>query len=512
MNDPYIWTSSPLSNNNPLHRSLQEFENSLCCPICKNIFTNPVLITATNCQHTFCSECLRNHFRKGRHNSKGSSSIYCPTCRSVTDERKLVPNRALAENAKRWAGIKESLFGVVSQHENLKLESSNDNDAKSKRKAELQQKHSKARKRPRRSTRQTSTTYQSDSDFSCEENESDYEDDRNTDAKEKSNRKSASSETVKASTSNVTLKPKPLTNYHSLNRKQLVRLCENEGLSTQGKPGDLKERHREFITLYNAECDSITPRSHVKLVQVVKSRERERKKEKLIETQKGTVNHATYLTRLIRSSHQAPLTKKDDACSEQAENVVVTSGNKDFDKKINDGFKDLIKNMRKRSQQNPKTAPVSDSNNDRDESSTVLCSGDMNDNNEIILSPRESTDVTTKNTIVGMDSVKARKISSTSSPEKSVEQNTIVSSSSSASSTQLSPISKASSNRISPFRQRSQHKLSPSSEKQSIIGPWTCSVCTFENRKRTWSSATCEMCGMGRRAVSKLKNVFTIDV
>jgi len=69
------------------------------------------------------------------------------------------------------------------------------------------------------------------------------------------------------------LKRKATVSYHNMNRKKLVDVCRNEGLNTQGNEAELKQRHSDYITLYNAECDSEHPRSVRELLNEIKSRE-----------------------------------------------------------------------------------------------------------------------------------------------------------------------------------------------------------------------------------------------
>ncbi|XP_054878250.1 E3 ubiquitin-protein ligase TRIM17-like [Poeciliopsis prolifica] len=46
-------------------------DNDLCCPVCLEIFKDPVLLS---CSHSFCKECLQKYWRRGTGRS-------CPVCR-----------------------------------------------------------------------------------------------------------------------------------------------------------------------------------------------------------------------------------------------------------------------------------------------------------------------------------------------------------------------------------------------------------------------------------------------
>ncbi|XP_041064630.1 zinc-binding protein A33-like [Carcharodon carcharias] len=61
-------------------------EDELSCPICQDIFTNPV---SPPCQHNFCCACLMSYWKK-----KGSYE--CPVCRETYSTNDLKWNRTLA--------------------------------------------------------------------------------------------------------------------------------------------------------------------------------------------------------------------------------------------------------------------------------------------------------------------------------------------------------------------------------------------------------------------------------
>lgn len=60
--DETSFTTRPhFSTQNEFHVNLQNFDLSFRCPICCEIFTNPVVLVS--CMHNFCSLCIRNHLR-----------------------------------------------------------------------------------------------------------------------------------------------------------------------------------------------------------------------------------------------------------------------------------------------------------------------------------------------------------------------------------------------------------------------------------------------------------------
>jgi len=60
--DETSFTTKPhFSTQNEFHVNLQNFDLSYRCPICCEIFSNPVMLVS--CVHNFCSLCIRNHLR-----------------------------------------------------------------------------------------------------------------------------------------------------------------------------------------------------------------------------------------------------------------------------------------------------------------------------------------------------------------------------------------------------------------------------------------------------------------
>lgn len=68
-------------------------------------------------------------------------------------------------------------------------------------------------------------------------------------------------------------KRRPATHYKGMHRNKLAELCRKDGLSETGDTVMLKARHQAFISLYNAECDSFTPRSEAEIAREINKRE-----------------------------------------------------------------------------------------------------------------------------------------------------------------------------------------------------------------------------------------------
>lgn len=75
----------------------------------------------------------------------------------------------------------------------------------------------------------------------------------------------------------MTMKRMPSYHLHNTKKTQLKRWCQDNGLSTHGTDEDKKWRLRNFVDLYNAECDAMNPRSRSVLVRELERREKDEK-------------------------------------------------------------------------------------------------------------------------------------------------------------------------------------------------------------------------------------------
>ncbi|EFR04767.1 postreplication repair E3 ubiquitin-protein ligase rad18 [Nannizzia gypsea CBS 118893] len=92
--DSTDWTATPLPE-------VARFESALRCQICKDFFDNPVI---TSCCHTFCSLCIRRCL---------SSEGKCPVCRSSDQELKLRRNWAVRELVESFKAARPSMLAFV---------------------------------------------------------------------------------------------------------------------------------------------------------------------------------------------------------------------------------------------------------------------------------------------------------------------------------------------------------------------------------------------------------------
>ncbi|XP_072331668.1 zinc-binding protein A33-like [Scyliorhinus torazame] len=106
-----------LSVNMALRQQVQSLAEEAVCPICLDLFTDPVIL---DCGHNFCRSCISQCWEKKEINS-------CPECREEFPERNLRINRALANLAEKTRKLnlnrkeKESKLHCEEHQEELKL-------------------------------------------------------------------------------------------------------------------------------------------------------------------------------------------------------------------------------------------------------------------------------------------------------------------------------------------------------------------------------------------------------
>ncbi|XP_068099995.1 nuclear factor 7, brain-like isoform X2 [Hyperolius riggenbachi] len=70
-----------------------DFAEELTCPLCKQLFKDPVMV---ECGHNFCRSCIDKAWT-------GQDSFTCPDCKEVITEKRHTTNRALANLVKKTA-------------------------------------------------------------------------------------------------------------------------------------------------------------------------------------------------------------------------------------------------------------------------------------------------------------------------------------------------------------------------------------------------------------------------
>ncbi|KAF9881612.1 DNA repair protein rad18 [Colletotrichum karsti] len=291
--DSTDWLSTPLPG-------LSAVEAALRCQVCKDFFKTPML---TSCCHTFCSLCIRRAL---------SNDGKCPLCRASDQELKLRSNWAMEEIVESFVKARKttlefartagrSAVGGSSPKRKLAEEES----AAGEQQPDAKRLRSSARLSKTRAGQAAATVYQEE-DFVSEHREDDVEDEGddatftpedglvpcpicNTRMKESQvfrhldtcpgtqtqPSRASSSRTPTPQTSapargapRQTPAPErlPAIAYSMLKDVALRKRMSDLGLSTNGTRQQLEKRHKEWVTLWNANCDSARPKRRAELL------------------------------------------------------------------------------------------------------------------------------------------------------------------------------------------------------------------------------------------------------
>eukprot|EP00041_Stephanoeca_diplocostata_P003902 m.39179 g.39179 ORF g.39179 m.39179 type:complete len:313 (+) comp14699_c0_seq1:172-1110(+) len=192
---------------------VRQIDNHLRCTICQDLFNIPMMLPS--CSHNFCSECIRKHLAfKDQKHTFGSS---CPQCSAPAKDTELVNNRPLEHLVIMFRKIR-SAAQTIDPDGRL---TTPDND---ERRIPL------------------TTTGISDHHG-----------------------------TSRAPTT----KRKRLVNqfYKGYKTADLKKLLQSHKLSSKGPREKLIKRHKDFTLLYNAECDSLIPKSMEECARIIEERE-----------------------------------------------------------------------------------------------------------------------------------------------------------------------------------------------------------------------------------------------
>ncbi|KAI1383682.1 DNA repair protein rad18 [Hypoxylon trugodes] len=285
--DSTDWLSTPISG-------LAAVEAALRCQVCKDFYKTPML---TSCNHTFCSICIRRAL---------SNDGKCPLCRASEQEMKLRSNWSMEEVVATFTKTRPDVLLFAKRSQEATGESA-------KRKLEdtesFESSSQPSKKRLRSSTRLSkSRSMEITSEMACQEIEipdqdlTDFEPkdglvacpiclqrmkplqvDRHLDTScpgepqpqqnISSNRDSRSTSTPNGFSAPSPRKPPPKAperlpaiNYSMLKEPQLKKKLVELGISTTGNRLMLEKRHKEWTTIWNANCDSQYPRRKAELL------------------------------------------------------------------------------------------------------------------------------------------------------------------------------------------------------------------------------------------------------
>ena len=520
-NDETAFTNTPhFSINNPFHRSLRDLDLSYRCTICYQIYNVPVSLYP--CLHSFCSLCIRTNLRSQYTGMKRKAD--CPLCHVnlLTNgggfgsgggyEKSILQNKALENMVDLYkervrGSLRESLvrLDVLEWKEKGMMAADNNADADSKQQQEQKEEPSlqSSSKRARRSTANYQREYSNESSDNDDE-----KDDASNDATATPAVASAAAPTAAAAASFNHLtqqqhqhqsslrKRKPTISYHGLKRKKLIELCQREGLGINGTDQDLKQRHADFIMLYNAQCDSQHPMSESEVAQEIMKQERCRKRESIEAIQNGSSNHSTYMKRLA-----------DNITSGSGK---VTTGSKKVDEEMGNSFKSMIAdiNAMKNGEAVDKSMP------------SCIRSAMVAENDHFDSKPSARIAAATMTTsaaaggstsVAAVASSKPKSDISRATPSKKSMRSTSSSSSSSAAAATTTRVT----SKPPPQKTTSSSSAKKSSTKNTSTttsGMWICQACTFENHKFIAANALCEMCNTRRPEKENTMNeVIAID-
>ncbi|KAM0273569.1 hypothetical protein ACHAQH_008267 [Verticillium albo-atrum] len=288
--DSTDWLSTPLAALTPVEAALR-------CQVCKDFYKTPML---TSCSHTFCSLCIRHAL---------SNDGRCPLCRNTDQELKLRNNWALDEIVDAFQKARAKTLEFARKPPARTRASS----PKRKREEEAtapepKRLRSSARLSSARSQESPAPSHEVHQIPDSEDDEIDDKDDNyepedglvpcpmcQTRMKEEqvfahldkcpgpseagSARPSRESShgTPKAQ-SNLpydqqgrqsgakALDRLPALNYSILKDQAMRKKMVDLGLSTGGSRQMLEKRHKEWITIWNANCDSLRPKRRSELM------------------------------------------------------------------------------------------------------------------------------------------------------------------------------------------------------------------------------------------------------
>ncbi|KAI1765389.1 DNA repair protein rad18 [Hypoxylon sp. FL1150] len=287
--DSTDWLTTPLSG-------LAAVEASLRCQVCKDFYKTPML---TSCNHTFCSICIRRAL---------SNDGKCPLCRASEQEVRLRSNWSLEEVVTAFTKTRpDVLLFAIRKSELVDAESSKRKiaereDMNSAGQPLGKRLRSSARLSKSKSMEATAEMARLEADFADQGDTTEFEPDdglvecpiclqrmkytqvdRHLDKscpgqphpeQMKPSQAPRSLSTPSALLSS-TVSPKatldnsdkrlPAINYSMLKEPQLKKKLVELGISSTGNKQMLERRHREWTTIWNANCDSLQPRRRSEL-------------------------------------------------------------------------------------------------------------------------------------------------------------------------------------------------------------------------------------------------------
>ncbi|KAL1922040.1 uncharacterized protein VTP21DRAFT_10682 [Calcarisporiella thermophila] len=263
--DPSEWSSPELS----------DIDHKLRCPICKDHFQAAVMLI--KCSHNFCSLCIRRSLNLAE---------VCPVCRTPSEESHIQKNILLDDLVQSFSRLRSFLL----KGHFLKVNNDTDSATAITEKSEKISTKELDSQGVLPQTKQRSTS--TGTGFPCPicgnlYSPSDINShlDRclmksNPPTSSPASSPSAINTLSTPSSSNGTRTKLTKLCYSVYTDKQLRKILKDLNLPTNGDRQLLQYRHREFLNLHNANCDSQKPRSHAELLKELETLERIYTKEK----------------------------------------------------------------------------------------------------------------------------------------------------------------------------------------------------------------------------------------
>jgi hypothetical protein len=422
-------------DNIPL--DFQDLDKTLRCVICTSLFDKAV--TIKDCGHTYCSVCIRNHWVTSR-NGVHRQVKKCPTCRQEVSQdvdKALVMNRNIQEGVKIFKQMLLKTHESSSQKQETEDSPSSSSSSSSP----------SCRKRRRR----TNVDYDEDV------HEDDYEDERYNDEDEDIEEEEEDQELPIQKTMDS-------RNLGRMKKNDLRKLCKEYNLPSNGNDEELKTRFRSFQSMWNAEVDSINPLKASDLVKKLKETEQAQREEKNRAIMSGVANDSQYLKKFNTSIENG--------------NELITSGNRNFDKKLDGNFDKLTEQLRERSKKKEsgfsvaakKVSPAIKKSSTTAAEVIEVIDIDSSSSSD---SPSETTDQKKPSAAMNKENDNNK---STSFSEKSSSSPP----SSSSSAARGTPAPKSRQNFVKNQNQTNSKKKRHSSSPSSLA-TWVCMHCTYEN-------------------------------
>ncbi|KAK7749130.1 E3 ubiquitin-protein ligase rad18 [Diatrype stigma] len=259
--DSTDWLSTPLSG-------LAAVEAALRCQVCKDFYKTPVL---TSCNHTFCSVCIRRAL---------SNDGKCPLCRASEQEMKLRSNWSMEETVDAFVKTRQDVLNFATKPAANK--STVADSPKRKRdeiddqeQDEIATSSQRSSKRLRSSTRLSkSRGTEATADMARQEAVIQQDVHDNDDDDGGNYEPGTSFSNLARKRAAKPLERLPAIHYPMLKEAQLRKKLSELGIAAGGSRAVLERRHKEWVALWNANCDALRPRRKAELLQDLDAWER----------------------------------------------------------------------------------------------------------------------------------------------------------------------------------------------------------------------------------------------